>query len=136
MPPTLTNFQLLVEFHPDRIPLGEDPITITSPNLIDDQLSVPQGIGMIVFTLVTIGGSSQASFPTYPIEWFEQNGNQQTPISQPEGFLVQWHNPTHCTIVDFNSAVTSHAHPFNVVAAYEGKTYGSDPTIINDPPIE
>jgi len=40
----------------------------------------------------------------------------------------------HVTLLDFNSATEPLSHRFNVVVAYMGQTYGSDPIIINEPP--
>lgn len=81
------------------------------------------------------GDGPIAQFPTYPIEWFVNDGGEfNTPIGQPECFEVRWYNPRQCTVIDTNTALFENSHPFNVVVAYENKTYGSDPTIVNQPP--
>lgn len=97
----------------------------------DFPLSVPQGIGIISFELTTInGGDTQASFNSNPIQWFASG----SPIASPGAFLVQWFRPRHFSVIDFNSTIEEQPHPFNVVVSYEGKTYGSDPVIVNEPP--
>jgi hypothetical protein len=135
---SLTKFKLTVFFHTERIGTGEDPIEIEGPFDPPDSknLRVPQGIGLIVFEVVTLplGSTPEAQFPTYPIEWFTNNGGEfNTPIAQPESFEVRWYNPRQCTVIDTNTALFENSHPFNVVVAYKNNTYGSDPTIINEP---
>lgn len=113
-------------------------IEITGEDLINHEIRIKQGISMLVFTLETIpdGSGLEAQFPTYPIEWFVQSSKGTMPVGQPECFQVQFFNEKRCTIVDFNTVLDAETnkHPFNVVVAYDGKTYGSDPTIINEPP--
>lgn len=102
-------------------------------------IPVEQGITMLVFQAVTLhqGEGPEAQFPTYPIEWFMPNSEgNNTPIAQPECFDVHWYNPRQCTVVDNNTALVQNSHPFNVVIAYNNKTYGSDPVIINEPPVQ
>ena len=117
-------------------------ITITGEDLEDHTIRIPQGLSMLVFELKTIkeeGSDLEAQFPTYPIEWFLRDPvtNLTRPIPQPECFQVQFFNEQRCTILDFNSVLRAsekNEHPFNVVVAYNNKTYGSDPTIVNQPP--
>ena len=138
MPPTLSEYRLKVQFDVDKIHDGE-PITIEGPFDPSDskQLRVSQGISLIVLELITLnqGDGPEAQFPTYPIEWFvnQEGSPYNTPVAQPGGFEVHWHNPRQCTIVDTNTALFQNSHPFNVVVAYKNKTYGSDPTIVNEP---
>jgi len=137
--PTLNRYKLTVFFDTEKVGTGEDPIKIEGP--FDPpgskNLPIPQGIGLIVLEVVTLplGSVPEAQFPTYPIEWFVNNGGEfNTPIAQPECFQVHWYNPRQCTVVDTNTALFENSHPFNVVVAYENKTYGSDPAIVNEPP--
>lgn len=99
----------------------------------DKKINVPQGIHLIHFTLSTISKDREpaAAFSSYPIQWLGDDGG---PIVQPQCFMGQWCAPHECHLVDFNTAGSYVEHKFNVVVVYEGKTYGSDPTIINEPP--
>lgn len=99
----------------------------------DRKIRVPQGIHLIHFMLRTtsFGPELKATFPSYPIQWLGDDGG---PIVQPQCFMGQWCAPHECHLVDFNTARSYVEHKFNVVVIYEGKTYGSDPTIINEPP--
>lgn len=119
-----------------------DPIRIESSFFLPGtkDLPIPQGISLIVLQLIpvnTVVGGPQPQFPTYPIEWFEwlDDGITTRAMPQPEWFQVQRFNEIRCTIVDFNTALRNenNRHPFNVVVAYNNKTYGSDPTIVNEP---
>ncbi|HEV7506290.1 MAG TPA: hypothetical protein VGS07_15400 [Thermoanaerobaculia bacterium] len=94
-------------------------------------LLIPAGITMIVLTLSTINGTSEAVFQTAPIQWFAAD-NPFAPADPPALFVIQRHGDKKVTLLDFNSAPDSHR--FNIVVAYEGNTYGSDPMIINEPP--
>jgi hypothetical protein len=137
--PELTPFptmrvQVEVTFDVSKIHLPEGPI---STNLIDRRLTVPQGITMIVFLLETINSPSSevAVFQTSPIQWFQADGT--TPAPTPKMFIVQRLGDQNITILDFNSTPPPSplSHTFNIVVAYGGQTYGSDPTIVNEPPI-
>lgn len=139
MPPTLNTVQLNVEFNPANLTSPEGPVSISGPFITIPPnptrlLLIPQGITLIVFNLIPLlpGEDAQPQFPTYPIEWFNESGST---ISQPDCFDVHWYNPNQCTVVDFNSALQAQPHTFNVVVAYKNKTYGTDPTIVNQPPI-
>lgn len=132
---------ITVTFDPSKIATEDGPISLDGPFTIvqppfpqprQKLLSIAQGMSLIVFRLAPIAGDIQPQFPTYPIEWFGGDGN---PISQPECFDVHWYNPNQCTVIDTNSALVSNPHNFNVVVAYNGRTYGSDPTIVNEPPM-
>jgi hypothetical protein len=118
-------------------PITPNSITI-SPLNEEHEIPIQPGITMLIFELVTTQkqeGDPDAQFPTYPIEWFVNEGGATKPVRQPECFQVQFYNETRCTIIAFNSALhpENNRHPFNVVVAYKGQTYGSDPTIINEP---
>jgi|GEM_PF-3208608 len=139
----LSIWKITVKFDTSKIELGEDPISMEGPfdplgppPPAPKQLLIPQGISLIVFEVVTEppGSIPEAQFPTYPIEWFTPTEPFNTPIAQPECFQVHWYNPRQCTVVDTNTALFGNQHPFNVVVAYENKTYGSDPVIVNQPP--
>lgn len=102
-------------------------------------LRVQQGINMIVLGLETTNkadGDPDAEFPIYPVVWFttDREGYQST-IHQPECFDVQWHNHQQCTLVDTNSSLIEKPHKFNVLVSYKEQTYGTDPVIINQPPL-
>ena len=102
-------------------------------------LSVFSGLGLVVFQLQTENGDgSAAAFLSSPIQWFDQSapGGPLTPIVQPAAILVQWFDANHFTVVDFNSAQVSNTHPYNVVVSYGGQIYGSEPSIINEPPMQ
>ncbi|HEY0515184.1 MAG TPA: hypothetical protein VGH73_25025 [Thermoanaerobaculia bacterium] len=139
----LHRHQITVYFDTSAIGSPGGPITIAkgpvSPVIPPPlkELLIPQGISIIVFAVVTLnqGDGPEAQFPTYPIEWFVNNGGPyNTPVAQPDCFQVHWYNPRQVTVVDTNSALFENRHPFNVVVAYENQTYGTDPTIINQPP--
>lgn len=132
--------RFLVQVHFDVNNLA-DPITITGPfDPGTKDLTVPQGISLIILQLThqdLPDGAPKPEFPTYPIEWFEwlDDGTTTRAVQQSEWFQVQRFNEIRCTIVDFNTALINekNRHPFNVVVAYNNKTYGSDPTIVNEP---
>lgn len=104
---------------------------------VDHTLTLGQGIHMIVLTLKTElpdeAEGPGAMFPAYPVVWVADAGE---PIRQPDYLQVQWHDASHFTIVDFNTVSKERRHRFNILVSYGGKTYGSDPTIINEPPIQ
>jgi len=136
--PVLNTLNVIVEFDASNLAA---PITIvlptTDPPSPPSSLLIQQGISIIVFEVVTLnqGSGPEAQFPTYPIEWFTNNGGEfNTPIAQPDCFQVHWYNPRQCTVIDTNSALFENSHPFNVVVAYENQTYGTDPVIVNMPP--
>ena len=95
-------------------------------------IEVKQGLSMISFALTTVNHTvgHEAGFQSEPIQWFDG----ERPISKPSSYLVQWHGLERCTLVCFNSVAEETSYKFNVVVAYDGETYGSDPTIVNMPP--
>ena len=121
----------------------EETLTFTGDiNLPEHTIKVLPGVNMIVMNLktrVVTGPESPANalvaeFPTFPVQWINADGK---PIHAPECFQVQWHGAQRFTLVDFNSlweGDTPLHYRFNVLVSYNGKTYGSDPTIINEPP--
>jgi hypothetical protein len=124
---TVNRYVAAVEFDPETFLLefGGD--------FVDKELHVLSGLGMIVLELSTKAGApSQASFPTYPIEWLSADGTVD--VDQPIAFQVHRWGPTRLTLIDYNSTDAPHPYRFNVVVTYEGKNYGSDPVIINEPP--
>ena len=145
--PKLTLFQVGVEFNPPAI---TDPLlplfifTLNGERIPPDQtmvIPVDSGIAMIVFNLTTLPGFPNASFQTSPIQWFETglNGERRdNSIPTPGMFWVEKSSEQVVRLIDFNSnhshEVHEKTHWFNIVVAYEGKTYGADPTIINEPP--
>lgn len=100
----------------------------------DTIIQVPQGIGMIVFRLAEGTLSEPLDFPTYPIEWLERDGLKDT--AQPPHLVVQRLDSRHCTIVDFNGQPGPDPirHKFRLLVTTGLATYGTDPTIINEPP--
>lgn len=114
-----------------------DPATSSlSTDIPPTGISVPQGISMIVLQLSTSDAgptSPQAVFQTVPIQWFDF-ANPTLPTRQADTYLVQRVSDFQFTIVVFNSAPVPVSHRFNIVVAYDGKTFGADPVIINEPP--
>lgn len=152
--PIMAMFNVIVTFDASKADTAEQPISISAvppfssfplpPPQTGTQngFSIEQGIALIVLNLLTTnqGDGPEAQFPTYPIEWFTppQVGATflfNTPIAQPDCFQVHWYNPRQCTIVDTNTALATNQHPFNVVVAYKNQTYGTDPVIVNQPPM-
>lgn len=103
-------------------------------DMANREIGIPQGIHMIHFKLSTENGKDglAASFPSYPIQWLNEEGGTNL---QPQCYLGQWFAPDQCSLVVFNAAGFETRHVFNVVVAYDQKVYGSDPTIINEPPV-
>lgn len=135
-----TFFEVQVQFN-----AADRTLSLTSPSLPGDPpppvetISIAQGIGMIIFTMLpTLSATDglRAEFPSNPVGWFNSTNPDQTALIWPQNFQVQWFDQNRFTLVDFNSALVRNEHAFNVIVAYGGQTYGADPTIINDPPIE
>jgi hypothetical protein len=137
----LSYFKIDVEFNPNAITNQEIPMftfTMDGEPLPDNTLTVPHGIGMIVFNLhtpINPEQDEQALFQTYPVQWLDPE-NLSRPILTPHMFHVQRIGDQTFTLLDFNSAQSPTTHQFNLVVLYRGKTYGSDPTIVNEPPIQ
>jgi hypothetical protein len=138
---SMQTMTVAVTFDPGNLTAPEGPITLDGPffTIIPPppspavrQLRIAQGITLIVFQLLPTLADPQPQFPTYPIEWFDGDGNT---IPQPECFDVHWYNPHQCTVVDTNSALVSNSHVFNILVAYNKMTYGTDPVIVNEPPM-
>ncbi len=99
---------------------------------------------MIVFSLGTQEGSEhEAFFQTYPIQWFktDSEGNKtNTPLPIPGSFSFERTSDKLLKLFDFNANLSKSLidtnHWFNLVVTYDGKTYGSDPSIVNQPPID
>ena len=110
----------------------EPVVELSGNDLVNGEIRIQQGMAMIVFVLES--PQTGVQFPTYPIEWLETDGVQDT--AQPGSFLVQRLGADRCLVVDFNAAPGPDVvrHKFNVLVTFSGSTYGSDPTIINDPP--
>ena len=145
-----------VTFYPDNIGLKGPLFGFTGDVgiiVIDGaeypKISVPQGIAMIVFTLSTYTAPtikhqplSSAVFQTSPVQWFETakegGGNSGEPALEPLMFMSQRIGDQTLTLIDFNSNQSvlefDKNHWFNLVIAYEDRTYGSDPVIVNMPP--
>jgi len=137
-------------FHPDRIgnpdPQGFPLFTFSGD--IDSstrEITVRQGIAMIIFNLITeeIGTPPfrKAVFQFEPVQWFETGDNGEStgnPALQPHMFMFQRIGDETVTLIDFNSNQSHESvdknHVFNLVVAYNSNAYGSDPTIINEPP--
>ena len=120
-----------VTFNPAGIPNPDIPILTFS----NREIVVPAGIGMITFHLETVGVSQSegARFQTSPLQWLDPQ-NPEVPILDPHMFVLQRIGDWDLTLVDYNSVLgSSVTHLFNIVVVYQGQTYGSDPTIINEP---
>lgn len=125
-------FRIGITFNPNAIRTGGELFIFSGEDIVDKTITVPSGLSLISFTLSTISSFEPATFPTYPLQWFDGDGN---PISAPSWFTYHWVTPSHFTLLDFNSAIQEIPHPFNIVVAYQGLTYGSDPIIVNEPPM-
>lgn len=136
MPPTLNTYPIKVYFSMLKLHNSENPISFGGIGP-DNPLSIPQGVSTITFSLEVIDGEPDGlvAFPTFPIEWFDAE-DPETPVAQPEWFTIQRLNSAYFVVVDFNSAPVRMNHPFNVLVSYQNRTYGSDPTIVNEPPIQ
>ena len=129
-------FRVTVTFNPlnsSIVLLSDDFIVDT--NLTQRQLPIPQGISLIVLDLITLPGfvGDPATWGNPAITWFNTDGIE---IPRPDVFLVQSFYPGHITIVDFNTVKQSNPHQFNVNLLYAGQPISSDPTIINEPPMQ
>jgi hypothetical protein len=140
-------FQVEVTFHPEALPPSSGPLFtfILNGKVIPpgEIMSIPvlSGIGMIVFNLKTTPGFREASFQTSAVQWFETGPNgemRDNPVPAPGMFWVERSTDQVVRLIDFNSnhsnEVSEKTHWFNLVVAYEGKTYGADPSIVNEPP--
>ena len=136
--PILNTVTITVDFDPGKIAASADPITLTGPFLnlgppTPRLLTIPQGITMIVFKLTPLADAAlQPQFATPPIAWLDAIG---TTVTQADCFVLHPYNPNHFTVIDFNSAQTTQQHLFNVLVTYDGQTYPSDPSIVNEPPM-
>jgi|ERR1700681_3514201 len=130
-------FRVTVTFNPMNrsiVLLSDDFIVDT--DLSNRQLPIPQGISLIVLDLITLPGfvGDPAEWNNPAITWLNSD---LTPMnSTPDVFLVQTFNPGHITIVDFNTVKQPNSHRFNVNLLYAGQPISSDPTIINEPPMQ
>ena len=138
----LARFDVHVTFNPAGITDPAIPILSFSGSgikLPEKEIVVKPGIGMIVFDLADADGSHNARFQTSPIQWLAPpppGMPANIPVTTPDMFMIQRIGDWNLTVLDFNSAPPpdSITHFFNLVVVYEGKTYGSDPKIINEPP--
>jgi hypothetical protein len=115
-----------IEHHPGRPPAERY------------QLPVPQGVHLIHFQLKTKQPESppepilaDAMFPSYPVQWLDA---QLKTAAQPPSYSGQFFTPYQFVLVIFNAAAFQVPHQFSLAVVYDGKTYVSDPTIINEPP--
>jgi hypothetical protein len=151
MAPTLQFYVINAVFHPDRIGNPDPerfPLFTFSGDNIDPstrEITVWRGIAMIIFNLSTeqIGTPpfpSDAKFQFEPVQWFQHGDDGKStgnPAIQPNMFTLQRIGDNTVTLIDFNSnqspALVDKSHVFNLVVTYDNNTYGSDPTIINEP---
>ncbi len=144
-PVPVTLYTIGVTFLPQNIGT-EDPLFSLAGD-IDGEFEgqagnfiiVEQGIGIINFQLDQTADPDTGfvpQFPTNPVGWFNNTENNQVPQPQAACFQVSWYNSFRFTVLDFNSALPPNPefHAFNIIVAYEGQTYGSDPVIVNMPP--
>lgn len=129
-----TSFEVQVTFN-----AADKTLSLTTPLGVPvETIPIKQGIGMIIFTLnPTLNPTDglRAEFPSNPVGWFDSTDSSQQSLPWPQNFQVQWFNASRFTLVDFNSALVRNDHAFNVIVAYDGQTYGADPTIVNEPPV-
>jgi len=134
-------FRVTVVFNPLNIGGPRGPITLLSDDFYIDQaldsghpLSLPQGISLIAFDLMTLPGTPPGGDPAR-----QANFDETAPITWPSGpspaLLVQPYKPTHCVIVDFNTDKVVNEHPFVVNVMYDESPFPSDPIIVNEPPM-
>jgi hypothetical protein len=137
-----------VTFHPENIGTESSIFTFSGDiELPAKTIKIPQGIGMIIFNLLTAPTTANpapppALFQTAPVEWFETTPEgiaTNVPKLAPHMFVFQRIGDTTLTLLDFNSNQIDtdfdKNHPFNLVITYDGQTYGSDPVIVNEPPV-
>ena len=99
---------------------------------------------MIVFNLTTVPGfGEEAYFQTVPIQWLgtgEDGLQTPIPVAVPGMFAFERSTDRLVRLTDFNSNWSTlpkeSVHWFNLVVSYGGKTYGADPSIVNQPPID
>jgi hypothetical protein len=145
--PSVKMFRVTVLFNPTNL---SNPVTLVCDDFLVDQslngrqLSIPQGISLIVLDLLQLPGGD----PSVPaavfgingtnaegtIQWFDPD-NLSIEIPTPTVFLVQSFFPSHCTIIDVNTDKNQNPHPFTVNVFYGGRSYPQDPTIVNEPPM-
>ena len=145
----LNLLRIQVTFNPDNIGSldpEENPLFTFSGDIEGTNIPIPSGIAMIVFNLDTapttiLPAPAPAVFQTSPIQWFETaEGGSSTnnPTLLPGMFMFQRIGDTTVTLLDFNSnqseELVNTNHWFHIVVVYNTFTYGSDPTIINQPP--
>src|SRR6185295_12132947 len=92
-PVSLMMSQVEVTF--DASKLTDGPI---STNIPSGGLLIPSGITMIVLTLKTINGDSNAAFQTAPVQWFDPE-NHWAPILPPALFVIQRHGDQTVTLL-------------------------------------
>ena len=139
-------FRVTVLFNPLSLSAGLNPITLVSDDFYVDEalngraLSIPQGLSLIVFDLMQLPGGA-ASVPAAEfagastILWTNPDDPTGDPLPTPSAFQVQTFAPSHCNMLDFNTAKTRNFHPFTVNVTYNNVTYPQDPTIVNEPPV-
>ena len=134
-------FHIQVTFHPENIGRSSGLFTFRG-DIVGTTITVPYGPAMIVFHLDTDPPTIPAMFQTSPVQWFGTDVNGESnglPAKTPGMFSVQRSNDHSITLLDFNvnriNSAQDKNHWFNLVVAYNGQTYGSDPTIVNDPPM-
>jgi hypothetical protein len=133
--------EIFATFHPGNIGTS-NPLFTFSGDIEGTTIRVPRGLAMIVFHLETDPPTIPALFQTSPVQWFgtDLNGNSTgRPVETPGMFVVQRADENSVTLLDYNvnrrDSAPDMIHWFNLVVAYDGKTYGADPTIVNEPPV-
>jgi hypothetical protein len=134
-------YQIQVTFNPANIgnpDPEQNPLFTFQGDIVGTTITVQPGLAMIVFNLETDPPEPHATFQTSPLQWFgtDAEGNSTgTPAMTPGMFWVQLVHERAVTLVDFNVNTTPPGmnHWFNLVVAFNGQTYGSDPSIVNQP---
>lgn len=127
--------QIQVTFYPGNIG-SPNPLFSFSGDIDGTTIPVPPGFAMIIFSLTTDQAIppavGQAIFQTSPVQWMSEDG---TPTETPGMFTVQRAHDASVTLLDFNANMQGpdEPHVFNLVVAYNGQTYGADPSIVNQP---
>lgn len=151
MIPLPTNLlRVTVTFNPNNIGNPDpaaNPLFTFSGDIVGTTITVPAGLGLIVLDLETVPipilpAPAPAVFQTTPVQWFRTGADGTStfePSLRPGMFMFQRIGDQTVTLLDFNSNQSSEPvdknHWFHLIVVYNKNTYGSDPSIVNDPPV-
>ncbi len=128
-----------MEIWPLTVTLDTTALTITIT--LDDApapfpISLPgQDISLITFTLDEASTDAGATFPSYPMQWFDVTSEE--PVMPPPWFLCHQVNSSNFSLWDFNSSPQDMTHGFKLTVAFGGALISSpDPVFINEGPVQ